>query len=127
MCDKKENILDRLRKLIILDRLRKLIDDSGKSRPQIAKDLKCDASTITKHYNGDRGITSDFVVKYAKYFNVSTDYLLGLTDTPTIDKDLRFVSDYTQLDYSVITAIHELKGDGIKLINNIIKTVIEGL
>ena len=119
MCDKKENILDRLRKLI---------DDSGKSRPQIAKDLKCDASTITKHYNGDRGITSDFVVKYAKYFNVSTDYLLGLTDTPTIDTDKRYICEYTGLDSIAVADLHRLKlheaTSEIAILNLLIKSYI---
>ena len=65
-----------------IKRFQKLIDNSGKTRPTIAKELGCDTSTITKHYNGDRGITTDYLIKYAKYFNVSADYLNGGIDEP---------------------------------------------
>lgn len=82
--------------------LRKLIEKSGKTRKEIAKELKCDVSTITKHYNENRNIRSDFIIKYANYFKVSTDYLLGLDDTPTNDKDLSFVCEYTGLHYDVL-------------------------
>lgn len=88
MCDIKEP----------LRRLRELIDNSGKSRQQIAKDLKCDTSTITKHYNGKRGINADFIVKYAKYFNVTADYLLGLSDTPSTDEKIKGICDFTGLN-----------------------------
>lgn len=94
---------------------------------ELAEKLNCNRQKIADWERGKTTPAADDIILLAKIFNVSADYLLGLTDTPTIDKDLRFISDYTQLDYSVITAIHELKGDGIKLINNIIKTVIEGL
>ena len=50
MCDKN----------ITTVRLRQLIENSGKTRKEIAEQLKCDTSTITKHYNGDRDITTDF-------------------------------------------------------------------
>ena len=50
MCDKN----------ITTVRLRQLIENSGKTRKESAEQLKCDTSTITKHYNGDRDITTDF-------------------------------------------------------------------
>ena len=114
MCDKKESVLDRLRKLI---------DDSGKTRPQIARDLKCDASTITKHYNGDRGITCDFIIKYANYFHVSADYLLGL---PKETDEKYIVAEYTGLDPIAIADIRRLKINNqekeIDLLNELIKS-----
>ena len=85
--------------------LRKLIEKSGKTRREIAKGLGCDVSTITKHYNENRNIRADFIIKYANYFNVSTDYLLGLDDTPTNDKDLAFVCKYTGLNDNVVDNI----------------------
>lgn len=75
-------------------RLRELIDDykdkRNINRAEIAKapELHCDPSTITKHYNGDRDINSKYIIGYAKFFGVSADYLLGLSDVKTKDKDL---------------------------------------
>jgi len=73
--------------LVKIDRLKKLIDKE-KSRQVIADSFGCDVSTITKHYNGDNPVDLEMLYNYAKYFNVSTDYLLGLSDiqTSNIDK-----------------------------------------
>lgn len=101
---------------IKLDRLKRLIDT--KTREQIAEALKCDTSTVTKHYNGDRRITIEYLVKYAQYFDVSTDYLLGLTDVATTDKDLQYICDYTGLDEKTVKILNTLK-ENDKYINSV--------
>ena len=90
---------------IILERLKKLIDTT--TREEIAQAFGCDTSLITKHYNGNREITVDYVVKYAKYFGVSTDYLLGITKSQTpVNTDegelIRSVCDYTGLNENAV-------------------------
>ena len=92
MCDKKDYVL--------LERLRKLIDTD--TRENIAKSLGCDTSYITKHYNGNRPVTIEYLYKYSKHFNVSADYLLGFSEPKTKDDDLRFVCDYTGLNEETI-------------------------
>ena len=92
-----ENIVD-------LQRLKDLIDKK-KSRQAIADKIGCDVSLITRHYNAQKAVPITFLKKYAEYFNVSADYLLGLTDAPTNDKDLRFVCDYTGLSEEAVESI----------------------
>lgn len=46
------------------------------------------------------------LIKIAKYLNVSTDYLLGLSETPTADKDVQFICDYTGLDNGSVNTLH---------------------
>ncbi len=87
--------------VVRLDRLRYLIDGET-ARQVIADKLGCDVSLITKHYNGDRNVSLDYVVKYADYFKVSTDYLLGVSDVATNDKDLQHICDYTGLNEKAI-------------------------
>lgn len=94
---------------IILQRVRNLIDTSGCSRQVIANAIGCDVSTITKQYNGDRIITVDYIIKYATIFNVSADYLLGLSNTPTTDKNIQFVCDYTGLEENTIEKLRKGK------------------
>lgn len=109
-------------------RIKELIEKSGKTRQEIAKDLKCDTSTITKHYNGDRDITTDFVIKYSKYFNVSADYLLGLpTMKLTDERAFHFVCDYTGLSQDNITHLSELKNNYDKYKGNVDKDYNEWL
>lgn len=94
---------------VILKRFRELMDNSGKSRQEIAKEFGCDASTITKHYNGDRGLTTDQLIKYAKLFNVSADYMLGLASDATTDKDKAYICDYTGLSSTAVDYLHKIK------------------
>lgn len=102
MSDKKEkNAID-------LSRLQQLMNKK-ESRSKIAKDLGCDISTITKHFNGDRAVTAEYLLKYADYFDVSLDYLVGRTDTPTTDKDLRAVCDYTGLSEKSVRVLKQFK------------------
>lgn len=94
---------------IINQRIKELIDNSGKTRQEIAKDLNCDTSTITKHYNGDRDITTFFLIKYANLFNVSADYILGLSDVKTTDIKLKSVCEFTGLSEDSIKALRNIK------------------
>ena len=95
-----------------IKRFQKLIDNSGKTRPTIAKELGCDTSTITKHYNGDRGITTDYLIKYAKYFNVSADYLLGLSNAKSINPEMQAASKYTGLNDDSLFMLHHSTKSG---------------
>ena len=70
--------------LVDTQRLKSLID-TIKSRQIIADEIGCDVSTITKHYNGNNPVDLEMLYKYANYFGVSTDYLLGLSDVATVD------------------------------------------
>ena len=91
-------------------RFRELVDKE-KSRESIAKKmteqgLNCNTSTITKHYNGDRTISTEYVIKYAKYFGVSTDYLLGLSDVASTDTNTKMINEYTGLSEKAIDVLH---------------------
>lgn len=118
MCDKN----------ITTVRLKRLIENSGKTRKEIAEQLKCDTSTITKHYNGDRDITTDFLIKYANLFDVSADYLLGLSDTATTDKDIQFICKYTGLSERAIEVLSiynnnkRIKNQLIPIIDKLLKS-----
>ena len=92
-----------------LERLQELIDQRGKTRQELADLLGCDNSTITKHYKGDRSVTTEYLVKYARHFGVSADYLLGLSDTKTSDTTLRSVCDYTGLSEEVVETLSKYR------------------
>lgn len=96
---------------IVLKRFRKLIEDSGKTRQAVAKDLNCDTSTVTKHFNGDLNISVDYLVKYSKYFNVSSDYLLGLSSAPASNKDENYICSYTGLSLDAIKYLNITKNN----------------
>ena len=89
------------------ERFHKLRGDM--TQAQFAEFLGISRPTIGFYENGTR-LPDAFVLKQiAQKCNVSSDYLLGLTDAPTNDKDLQFVSDYTGLSVEAIEAIQRLQ------------------
>lgn len=101
---------------ITVMRFRELVDKE-KSRESIAKKmteqgLNCNTSTITKHYNGDRTISTEYVIKYAKHFGVSADYLLGLSDVATTNIEIKAICEYTglsELSLKVLNMYNQIK------------------
>jgi transcriptional regulator with XRE-family HTH domain len=94
-------------------RLRKLMgnDDTNEMNKVKQNELAdfCDTTrqTISNYINGTTFPTSDKIFKIAAYFGVSSDYLLGLTNTPTPIKTdeqraLRTACDYTGLKEKTI-------------------------
>lgn len=108
---------------IVYERIREEIDKCGLSRKELAEELGCDVSTIAKHYNGDREVNSEFIVKYAKRFNVSADYLLGLTNAATNDKDIQFICDHTGLNAAAVSTLCELK-EPLNIMNLVPRDII---
>lgn len=86
---------------MINDKLKQLRKNKNLSQKDLAANLNLSQQLISNYEKGE-GISTDVIVLYSKYFNVSTDYLLGITDVATTDKDLRFVCDYTGLDEKII-------------------------
>lgn len=54
--------------------------EQGITQAELGKLLNCSDSTISAHEKGKRDISMDDLKRYAEVFNVSTDFLLGLTD-----------------------------------------------
>ena len=63
-------------------RLRDLREDFEKSQEEIAKVIGTSQSYYAQYENGKRAIPFDRVVALARYYNVSLDYIAGLTDKP---------------------------------------------
>ena len=53
------------------------------SQPELAKEIGCSKGTISRFISGAKGtLTHEQVLKIARLFNVSTDFLLGETNIP---------------------------------------------
>ena len=68
------------------DRLRELRLSKEKTQREIADFLKMTPKMVSFYENDERFPPHDVLIKLANYFEVSTDYLLGLTDDPTPQK-----------------------------------------
>lgn len=61
-------------------RIRELREDNDKLQKDIAKILNTTQQHYSKLENGATEITADRIVILAKYYNVSADYILELSD-----------------------------------------------
>ncbi len=61
-------------------RLNNLIQESGISKYQLAKDLQCGKATILNWCTGKNEPKVAQICQLCQYFDVSADYLLGLTE-----------------------------------------------
>jgi len=63
-----------------------LIDKRNINQKILSKAIGTTEATLSRNLNSVHEIRADILEKIAKYFNVSTDYLLGNTDNPNAVK-----------------------------------------
>jgi transcriptional regulator with XRE-family HTH domain len=61
-------------------RIREIREDSDITQRQVGEYLMCDQSLYSKYERGEREIPLRLLIALARYYNVSLDYLAGLTD-----------------------------------------------
>lgn len=61
--------------------IKQLRNDKGYSQKQLAEILNVAQNTVSNWENGTRETDNKTLVELAKIFNVSTDYILGKTNT----------------------------------------------
>lgn len=88
-------------------RIKDVRQDHDLSQQQIAERIGLYTTTYQRYERGEREVPLDIAIALAKYYNVSIDYLAGLTDQPrTLDG-----SPYTVSKNITITQ----KGNGNKI------------
>ncbi len=67
----------------ISERLKQLRISKGVTQKQVAEFLNVAPNSIQRFEYGTNRPSIDSIIKLCTYFNVSADYLLGLSDNPT--------------------------------------------
>ncbi len=68
---------------IMFERIRNLREDRDMKQKQIAEYLQIHQTTYSDYELGNLNIPIDVLIKLAKLYNTSIDYLVGLTDNST--------------------------------------------
>ena len=63
-------------------RIRDLREDRDLKQRQVAQYLNCSQQVYSNYELGQRDIPTDVLIRLAALYNVSVDYLLGLTANP---------------------------------------------
>lgn len=99
-------------------RLRELIKDTGHTQAELASYLGISRQSVSCYTDGSANPTPMTIVAIARFFNVSTDYLLGEAKVNSRDADLQSVCQYTKLSESAIKQILDLQKTESFLGNN---------
>lgn len=62
------------------ERIRNLREDNDLTQKELAKILNCSQQVYSNYELGQRDIPTDVLIKISKFYNVSTDYILGISD-----------------------------------------------
>lgn len=91
---------------IIGCRINELLAINDVKQKELAAYLSISDNIVSYFVKGTRVPNTEQIIKIANFFNVSSDYLLGLTDAKTTkDTDLRAIVDYTGLSEECIKEI----------------------
>ena len=67
-------------------RIRDLREDRDLKQRQLADFLNCSQQVYSNYELGQRDIPTDVLIRLSDFYNVSVDYLLGLTKNPKRNK-----------------------------------------
>ena len=70
-------------------RIRDLREDRDMTQTQIAKMLGMSQTGYSKYETGENDIPTQVLIKLARFYKTSVDYLLGETETPSVIPDAR--------------------------------------
>ena len=92
---------------IIGQRINKLLVINNVKQKDLAEYLGVPDNTISYFCNGKRMPNTEQIKKISDFFNVSSDYLLGISPVRTKDKDVQFICDYVHLNETSINLLHK--------------------
>lgn len=88
-------------------RLRKLMEASKTTQRELAQAIGMRPQTVSLYVQGQSFPDVNGITKIARFFSVSSDYLLGLSETATIDEDIQVACRTTGLSQKAIEKLKE--------------------
>lgn len=71
---------------MLYQRIRDLREDHDLKQRELAEYLNCSQRVYSNYEMGQRDIPTDVLIHLANFYDVSIDYLLGVTDNPLRNK-----------------------------------------
>ena len=94
---------------MLAKRLKFLREKQGMGQQKVCTALNIEQSTLANYENGKRVPKIDILIKIAQYYNVSTDYLLGLSDVES--QNLIPEPKSNEATSKILTTFQQLNGD----------------
>lgn len=106
------------------ERLRTLLYETKTTQKDLSHRLGISRQAVSGYINGTSQPDYDKLLIISDFFGVSTDYLLGKVDVPTLDVQLQQVCEYTGLSeksVNTLSTIRKFKGDEYTILNQILE------
>ena len=71
---------------MVYKRIRDLREDRDLTQKEMANALNCSQQVYSNYELGQRDIPTDILIKLSAFYQVSVDYILGVSDIPQIKK-----------------------------------------
>lgn len=71
---------------MVFRRIRELREDHDLTQKQLAAKLNCSQQVYSNYELGQRDIPTDILIKLSAIYKVSADYILEISNDPTIQK-----------------------------------------
>lgn len=90
------------------EKLGRLRAAANESQQQLANSIGVTREVVKFWESGDRQIKAVDLANVAAHYNVSVDYLLGLSPVSSTNSDLRFICEYTGLSEKAVDKICDI-------------------
>lgn len=91
-----ERLVNMSNNTTLSERIKKLRDERGWGQSYVADKLGVKANTLSGYENGKRTPDADMIKKLSIIYDVTTDYLIGRSDRPSLDEDEQ--KEYNEID-----------------------------
>ncbi len=102
--------MNELTKKKIGQKLNEILAKRGVLQKELAEHIGVPANTISYYLSGERSPDLEKLIEISKFLNISTDYLLGLSDEINIDIERNAASKYTDLSEKAVEVLHYNSG-----------------
>ena len=99
--------MDNKLSIIIGERINTLLAKRNVKQKELAKMIGVPDNTISYFCSGKRIPNTQQIKCIADYFDVSADYLLGISSSPTKNKDIKEICDFTGLSEKAVQKLNK--------------------
>lgn len=107
------------------NKIKTLREKKGLTQLELSKDLNVVRQTVAQWENQERDLKTGAIISLSKYFNVSADYLLGLTENTSTNISEIGISNKTGFSTSTVENILDLPIEFKIILDKIINELLK--
>lgn len=90
--------------------IKELRENAGESQEQLAAAIEApNRETIARWETGSRDIKREYIIDMARHYNVSADYLLGLSDVQSVNENIKIACKVTGLSEEAVQGLSDMQ------------------